>query len=266
MTKKTLFVLCLFMMGWWFSVSAKRQSDDSLRILWVGNSYTYFNDLPKMVQDLAASKHVKLATTRCLKGGERFAGHLKNEKLLHLLSEGGWDYVVLQEQSSLPAQSTKEVLEEVYPYAHRLDSLIHKGSPEAHVIFYQTWGHKYGNTNNEKTNYPYDDFYLGMQHRIITTYLEMTYQNKAWCAPVGMAWLKIRQEHPEYVLYNADCSHPSPLGSYLAANVIFTTIYQKPYQTSVTMGLDEAKAEVIQQTAQKTVLENLKWLGITTAP
>ena len=52
------------------------------------------------------------------------------------------------------------------------------------------------------------------------------------------------------------------MGSYLAANVIFTTIWQRPYQTGVCCGLPEDQAEILQQTAQKTVLENMTLLNI----
>ena len=65
------------------------------------------------------------------------------------------------------------------------------------------------------------------------------------------------------MLYNADCFHPSPLGSYLAANVIFATIWQRPFQTAVTAGLPAGQAETIQQVAQRTVLDNLRLLNIT---
>ena len=59
-----------------------------------------------------------------------------------------------------------------------------------------------------------------------------------------------------------DCFHPGPLGSYLAANVIFTTIYGKPYQTDCTLGFPAEQAEYIQRVAQQTVLENLTLLNI----
>ena len=75
---------------------------DSLRVLWVGNSFSYCNDLPGMVQKIASTQKVKLSCTRFLKGGERFSGHLKNKKLLQAIADGGWDYVVLQEQSAAP--------------------------------------------------------------------------------------------------------------------------------------------------------------------
>ena len=70
---------------------------DSLRVLWVGNSYTYYNDMPSTVRQIAATQKVKLSCTRFLKGGERLSGHLKNQKLLDAIAAGGWDYVILQE-------------------------------------------------------------------------------------------------------------------------------------------------------------------------
>ena len=102
-----------------------------------------------------------------------------------------------------------------------------------------------------------------MQMRLITSYLEMAYINYAWCAPVGMAWQRVRRERPDYTLYRPDLSHPSDLGSYLAANVIFTVIYQRRYQTDYVMNIQREQAEYIQQVAQQTVFDNLELLNIT---
>lgn len=237
------------------------QARDSLRVLWIGNSFTYYNDLPAMVRQIAASQRVKLSCTRFLKGGERFSGHLKNPALLRALAEGGWDYVVLQEQSTAPAMPTGQVAREVYPAARTLDSLSRAGSPGVRVIFYMTWGHKYGN-RKPVAGYPLVNEYEGMQERLKTSYLEMAYDNGAWCAPVGMAWQRVRRERPDYVLYRPDCYHPAVAGSYLAAHVIFTTIHQKPYQTAFTADLPAEQAEYLQQTAQRTVLDNLPLLNI----
>ena len=209
---------------------------DSLRVLWVGNSFSYCNDLPGMVQKIASTQKVKLSCTRFLKGGERFSGHLKNKKLLQAIADGGWDYVVLQEQSTAPAMPTGQVAREVYPAARTLDSLVHAASPDARVIFYMTWGHKYGN-RKPVAEYPLSNGYEGMQERLKTSYLEMAYDNGAWCAPVGMAWRAVRSERPDCILYRPDCYHPAVPGSYLAANVIFTTILQRPYQTAFTAEL-----------------------------
>lgn len=73
MTKIVLkFLLLLFV-----PFFAQARDTDSLRVLWVGNSYTYYNDMPSTVRQIAATQKVKLSCTRFLKGGERLSGHLK---------------------------------------------------------------------------------------------------------------------------------------------------------------------------------------------
>ena len=130
---------------------AQANDNDSLKILWIGNSYTYYNNLPALVTKLAAEQGLKLSPTRFLKGGAHLSGHYKNQKLIEALEKGGWDYIVMQEHSSSPAQSTREVVADTYYYAHLLDSLAKKGSPKAQVIYYMTWGHKNGNMQNSVT-------------------------------------------------------------------------------------------------------------------
>lgn len=244
-----------------FALLGKAQDADSLRVLWIGNSYTFVNDLPSLVQKIAGTNGVKLSYVSSTVGGASMADHVKRAPLLKELNQEVWDYVVIQEQSANPAKPTALVQTDVYPYAVQLVSMIRANSPKAKIVFYMTWGHKYGNLEGV-ADYPLDDDYEGMQERVKTTYLEMAYQNNAWCAPVGMAWKKVREEHPNWVLYNQDQSHPSLLGSYLAANVIFSTIFQKPYQTDFLGGQTSDVAEYIQQTAQSVVLNNLYLLNV----
>ena len=99
------------------------ETPDSIRILWIGNSYTFFNDVPQMVEEMGKNNGMPISTTRILKGGEKFSGHLQNPELHKQLEKGGWDYVVMQEFSSSPAYSTKYVSEKILPYAAEIDSL-----------------------------------------------------------------------------------------------------------------------------------------------
>lgn len=238
---------------------------DSIRVLYLGNSYTYYHDLPRMVQSIAANialdDRLKLAYSAYTPGGCTFKKHLQRAEEVNAIKKGGWDYVILQEQSAAPAFPTDFVQKETYFYARQLDSLIHVYNPHAQVVFYMTWGHKDG-CQEPHDGYPIIDSYEGMQNRLITSYLEMAYQNDAWCAPVGMVWKHVRSERPYYTLYWPDRSHPSVLGTYLAANTIFATLFQKYYQTTFTAGLDAELAEYIQQVAQQTVLQNLKLLNL----
>jgi hypothetical protein len=259
MLRRELLLFCCLLFSLCFIHGQEKK--DSTRILFIGNSYTHYHDMPMIMQEIASTQKVDIAYTTFCPGGVRFRQHLENKDLIQAIKKGCWDYVILQEQSNAPALQSEKVVTEVYAAAHTLDSLIHTYNPHVHVIFYMTWGHKDG-TQRLAENYPLINTYEGMQERLKISYLEMTYQNDAWCAPVGMAWQRVRKERPDYILYWPDRSHPSPLGSYLAANVIFTTIYQKPYQTEVTKGLPPEQAEYIQQVAQQTVFGNLELLNI----
>jgi len=235
--------------------------NDTMQVLFIGNSYTHYHDLPQTVKEIAETQQINMEYTAIHPGGTRLAQHLQSEEVINTIKRGIWNYIVLQEQSTAPALPTEQVIKNVYSAASGLDSLIHEYNNNARVIFYMTWGHKNGSQKQVK-NYPLINTYQGMQERLKISYLEMTYRHDAWCAPVGMAWQRVRQEHPDYILYEHDRSHPSALGSYLAANVIFTTLYQRSYQTSVINGLPPEQAEYIQQVAQKTVFENSELLNI----
>ena len=67
---------------------------------------------------------------------------------------------------------------------------------------------------------------------------------------------------PPWAWHGAGCVPKGPITCYLAANVIFTTIYGKPYQTACTLDFPAEQAEYIQRVAQQTVLENLTLLNI----
>lgn len=225
------------------------------KVLWVGNSYTYFHDLPKIVEQLASEQGQQLTITPVLKGGERFKGHLTNPRLLELLKQGGWDYVVLQEQSTLPAGPTVKVAEEVYPYAHTLDSLAHAASPDTHVVYYMTWGHRYGSIYDMWGDYPMYKTYEGMQIRLTTSYIEMAYANGGLCAPVGIAWKMVRSERPDINLYEPDNFHPSLEGSWLAANVLTATLIGQTFQPATLPDIDASDARYLSLVAMKAVRE-----------
>ena len=232
---------------------------DTVKVLWIGNSYTYFNDVPEMVRNLAESQGITIQNTTVLKGGEKLSGHLQNPVLISELEKGGWDYMIMQEFSSGPAYSTKYVMENIFPYAEAIDSIAHAFSPDVQTVFYMTWGHKNGNIR--QTPYPLDDDYISMQRRIITTYIDLSYELGAWCAPVGLAWMKVREAFPEIELYTEDNFHPSLAGSWLAANTIFTTLYRQPYFESAPDGLAPGDGAILQRIAEETVLSNLNLIN-----
>ena len=233
-----------------------QQQTDSLRVLWIGNSFTFYNDVPKMVEEMGKENGLDISVTLILKGGERFSGHLQNPELHRQLERGVWDYVIMQEFSSTPAYSTKYVAENILPYAAKIDSLAKKYSPGVETIYYMTWGHKYGNTR--QTDYPLDDTYEQMQDRIATTYIDMAYENKGTVSPVGIAWRNIRRNHPEIELYIEDNFHPSLAGSYLAANTIFASIYGRPFKLYKIEGLTIDEMEILHAEAEAAAFAEIQ--------
>ncbi|MDR1381067.1 MAG: succinylglutamate desuccinylase/aspartoacylase family protein [Tannerella sp.] len=227
---------------------------DTIRILFIGNSYTFFNDMPVMVRKLAEDDGQKVEFDMIAPGGWTLKRHLGNDTLIRTIKKGGWDYIVVQEQSRAPALDSVEF--DVYPAARAIDSLRAICNPAARLIFYMTWGRKDGDKTACPT-FPELCTYKGMQKRLTDSYLEMTYRNNAWCAPVGIAWQRIRNGRGDIELYDSDGSHPSLHGSYLAANVIYAVIAQKTYRSAYLAGIDAPEALYIQQTAQETVLANL---------
>lgn len=239
-------------------MSRANESTDTLRVLWVGNSYTYVNDLPQTVEDLMAEQGTPIRVTRFLKGGERFKGHLANPALREAIQQGDWDYVVLQGHSTRPAGPTDGVAREVYPYAFSLDSLVHAYSPEAKVLFYMTWGHRYGTVYKDMwPGYTVIDTYDGMQMRLITSYMEMALRSKADYAPVGLAWQKVMHDKPSINLYQDDNYHPSKAGSWLAANVFTATLLSRSFTTAIDPGIPSEEAEYLHEVAVRTVMDKM---------
>lgn len=229
---------------------------DTTRVLFIGNSYTHVNKLPELVRRLAESEGRYLEYQMIAPGGCTLQRHVENPQIEATLRTGRWDFVVLQEQSRAPSQPAAQVRREVYPAARTLDSLRRIYQPQARTVFYMTWGRQDGDTERCAAN-PAVCTYEGMQARLRETYLEMTCANDAWCAPVGVAWKRVRAERPALSLYQPDKSHPSLAGSYLGASVFYTLFYGTPFHSAYTAGLDSCVAFYLQRIAQETVLENL---------
>ena len=226
-------------------------------ILFIGNSYTYVNDLPGTLYNLALSGNDTISYDSSTPGGYTFQLHTTNTTTLSKISSKQWDFVVLQEQSQLPSFPPSQVQSEVYPYAEILDSLIHKNNPCSETVFYMTWGRKYGDSQN-CGSYPPVCTFEGMGARLRQSYLEMGDMFECPVAPIGMAWKRSRALDSTINLWQADYSHPSVQGTYLTACVLYSTIFKKtsaglPYVSS----LNPSTALFLQQVADSTVFDSL---------
>ncbi len=234
------------------------------KVLFLGNSYTYFNNLPKLVSDIADSKGDSMFYDSSTPGGHTLQGHTTNTNSISKIAARDWDYVILQEQSQRPSFPPSQVQTDVFPYAKFLDSLIVTNDSCTETMFYMTWGRKFGDQSNCQF-YPPLCTYEGMQTRLRDSYVQMANDNDAVVAPVGIAFRNSIAADSNLNLYTADNSHPSVFGSYLAACVFYASIFHKPslggyHPSSVPSGT----AVFLQNIADMTVFDSLSTWRIDT--
>ena len=182
-----------------------------MRILMLGNSFTFFHDMPQILAHLLGCEVV--AHTR---GGAYLAAQLNPEtqmgsETLKALREEKWDYVILQEQSNAPALKR----EAFQRSAKALCDLIHQNG--AKPLFYATWAYREGTEKLATTGMTYDE----LDKALYDSYHAAAEAGGALIADVGVAFRAVREQVD---VYEADDYHPSAAGSVLAASVIARTI------------------------------------------
>ncbi len=216
-------------------------------VLFVGNSYTFVNDLPAAFEALADSGGHSVATGTLAEGGATLAGHLAAAETRKTLRDSRWDVVVLQEQSQIPSIDQLRVTE-MYPAARGLVRAVRNAHAKA--LLFLTWAHRHGWPENGLRGYS------PMQTAIDSGYLKIGRELHVPVAPAGVAWsAELRQPtHPD--LWIPDGSHPTVSGTYLAACVFYATMFhQSPvglrYRSA---GLSADTAAQLQRVATSVVL------------
>ena len=90
---------------------------DTLRALFIGNSYMGVNNLPQMVQDLSNSLGDVLIYDSNTPGGQTFQMHANNPVNYQKMAAQEWDYIILQGQSQEPSFPFAQVNSQTLPYA-----------------------------------------------------------------------------------------------------------------------------------------------------
>ncbi|NNJ54910.1 MAG: PKD domain-containing protein, partial [Bacteroidia bacterium] len=207
------------------------------KILFIGNSYTAYNNLPSLVKNVAWSAGDTFLVQSHTPGGSRFLSHAGNPQVYDLIRSENWDYVVLQGQSQEPSWPDGQVASDVFPYAKQLCDSIRSINSCTVPLFYMTWGRKNGDAQN-CANWPPVCTYKGMDSILYSNYQKMGDNNGGEVSPVGAVWNYLRLNSPALELYSADQSHPSLKGSIAAAFTFYSAISRKDpslitYSTSI---------------------------------
>ena len=233
-------------------------SAQTKKVLFIGNSYTNYNNLPQLTANAALSVGDTLIHQKHTPGGARLSDHASNQNALNKIKSEDWDHVVLQEQSQLPSFGDWQVQNEVYPFAAILCDSIRSNNACTRPIFYMTWGRENGDQSNCDI-LPWLCTYEGMDSMLNLRYRIMADDNEAYVSPVGEVWHYIRDNHPEIDLYTGDGSHPTIRGSYLAAITFYTIIFQKdPTLITFNSSLSEEMANDIKNAVKLVVYDDLE--------
>ena len=191
------------------------------RILFIGNSFTYFNHMPDMVQAMADTAGIPAEIRTLAYGGFKLMfytdpEHTHGTEALPLIASEPWDAVVLQEQSITPAIAR---------------DLFHKGTEGlvpairaagAEPVFYATWPYRDHSPKLDATGLDYPE----MLRLLTEGYRAEAEYWKADAVWVGEPFVRFQEVNPTFSLYMPDHFHPNAAGSYLAACLFFRYFFE----------------------------------------
>src|SRR5205823_1153249 len=189
------------------AVVPRAPTGPGMHILFIGNSLTYVNDVPAILEALADSAHELLLETRTVaKPDYSLEDHWNDGDARAAISKGGWSIVVLQQGPSSREESRALLVQ----YAKAFADPIRKVG--ARPALYQVW---------PASDRPIDFPRANESYRLAAEAVQGT------LFPVGEAWLAAQALDRSIPLYAFDGLHPSVEGSYLAALVMYATLYDR---------------------------------------
>lgn len=217
-----------------------------MKILFVGNSYTFFSDMPSIFSELLAENGREAQVNSVTKGGRRLFENLdtedeKHKEIVRLASENEYDVLFLQEHSQLPALDEAKFFEGV------------KGVMELvkakKTVFYATWGRKEGSPVLAERGWTS----RGMFDLITSAYKRASEHFGTGMSRVGDCFLYLTENNPELPIYKDDKSHPSYIGSCVAAIAHYKTLFGELPMSCSACKIAPAELEKVKTAVDKVI-------------
>lgn len=234
------------------ALSAFVQAQDTTKVLFIGNSITYFNNMPQTFEAIANSKGDTTAVTVYAPGGTGFVNHVTDPNVFARFREGNWDYIVLQPGSN-ESPGYSYPINQTLSRARILQDSIYKYNPCVKILFYEISYGVWGNSSADLVTYN------NTMSLIRTNLTYLADSTQTFFAPVGEAFHAAWNQDQNNLLWGAFGDiHPNAKGSYIAACVFYATIFQKTSRGStVWTSLSGTEADNYQELADTIVLNNL---------
>ncbi len=199
------------------------EKESIIHILFIGNSSTYYNSMPKIVEGLANANGIPTEVSSITAGNYKLTQFADTTNAYHkqiaeTLKKEKWDYVVLQDHRESVIQSLSESEKAVTSLKKMIDEA------GAQTILYETQADLNGR------DFKIDDISVFLeqeqiQYLLNRNYYELSNKLNVALSPAGMNYVRCMQVYPEINLYYTDFQHPSLAGSYLAACSLYETIF-----------------------------------------
>lgn len=250
-----LFIFCILFTGKSFG----QTSSDPLNVLFVGNSLTYFNDMPLTFKAIVEDQGFNINVDQHTIGSAGFDDHLGNTELYQKLDNTVWDYVILQPGTS-ESLEISQTLNTTIIQGVQLRNKILENSPCASIYLYET---AYGITGSTPTEI---QEFQSSQEIIKNNLIQISNQIGLPLAPVGESFLSSLQQNPQLFLWvNYGDIHPNEKGSFLAACTFYNALFQK---SIVDFGMNTAipqdEANYLISISESVTLDNLGFWNIDT--
>ena len=216
-----------------------------MKILFIGNSYIYYNDMPAMFAALATENGKSVEVDEVTRGGRKLYENLaegdeNNAKIRALVKEKSYDVLILQEQSYFALIDYAE-------FERGVRELIELVGAKR-VVLYATWGRKTGCDLLPK--YGWSSAEMG--EKLFAAYSSAAKVCGAEVSPVGLCFNKINADGG-LELYNPDLSHPSKAGTALGVLCHYKRIFGEMPESYESLGLEADEARIIIDTVAQTV-------------
>ena len=221
-----------------------------LKILFIGNSLTYYNNMPEMFSSLCSEAKDDVIVERWTSAGTPLRYFSRDEQTFDKIRTDKWDYVILQSDDITAFDDMYHIEMDAI---QRLKDVIKTNCASTKIIYEMIWGLKDGVTVSGEGYYSYLDYI----NKIYNGTLYIADEMDLIIAPVGWAWKSVINQNPNIELFSGDKAHPSLKGSYLAACVFYSTIFNESVENNNYHNtLVSSEASFFQKVASETVLNN----------
>lgn len=203
-----LLVFCSFLFVSIQQIAAQKnpKQNDVVQILFVGNSLTYTNNLPKLVKEAAKKKGLKVKTSIVAKPNYALIDHWTEGDLQKKINSGNFNFVIVQQGPSSQTEGRELLLET----GKKIAALC--ANNDSRLMFFMVW--------------PAIRYYHTFDG-VIRNYTEAADLNNALLSPVGEVWKKHIDSTKNFDYYGPDGFHPSLKGSKVAADDIVSVLLTK---------------------------------------